>query len=167
MGLDTTHDCWHGPYSMFMRWREWVAAQVGIPLRLMEGFVDYEPDDEDRKWLNTQWRSSPNGTVPMLLNAVDALAKTGGALSWSCFESDPLALLLHHSDCDGKLRWYDCRGIASRLVQIYRQSKDNDLLGHGGLDYRRGCYDSMRRATLRFACGCLRAYKAREDVQFH
>ena len=22
MGLDTTHDCWHGPYSMFMRWRE-------------------------------------------------------------------------------------------------------------------------------------------------
>ena len=21
MGLDTTHDCWHGPYSMFMRWR--------------------------------------------------------------------------------------------------------------------------------------------------
>ena len=21
MGLDTTHDCWHGPYSMFMEWR--------------------------------------------------------------------------------------------------------------------------------------------------
>lgn len=21
MGLDTTHDCWHGPYSAFMRWR--------------------------------------------------------------------------------------------------------------------------------------------------
>lgn len=22
MGLDTSHDCWHGPYSMFMRFRE-------------------------------------------------------------------------------------------------------------------------------------------------
>lgn len=22
MGLDTTHDCWHGPYSQFNRWRE-------------------------------------------------------------------------------------------------------------------------------------------------
>lgn len=22
MGLDTSHDCWHGPYSMFMRYRE-------------------------------------------------------------------------------------------------------------------------------------------------
>ena len=21
MGLDTSHDCWHGPYSSFMRWR--------------------------------------------------------------------------------------------------------------------------------------------------
>ena len=20
MGLDTSHDCWHGPYSAFMRW---------------------------------------------------------------------------------------------------------------------------------------------------
>lgn len=22
MGLDTSHDCWHGPYSSFMEWRE-------------------------------------------------------------------------------------------------------------------------------------------------
>lgn len=22
MGLDTSHDCWHGPYSMFHDWRE-------------------------------------------------------------------------------------------------------------------------------------------------
>lgn len=22
MGLDTSHGCWHGPYSAFMRWRE-------------------------------------------------------------------------------------------------------------------------------------------------
>jgi hypothetical protein len=38
MGLDTTHDCWHGPYSTFNGFRRIVAAQVGMDLDLMEGF---------------------------------------------------------------------------------------------------------------------------------
>ena len=29
MGLDTTHDCWHGPYSQFMKWRCWLHVHVG------------------------------------------------------------------------------------------------------------------------------------------
>jgi hypothetical protein len=33
MGLDTTHDAWHGAYSAFMRWREkvgpvWVKVKM-------------------------------------------------------------------------------------------------------------------------------------------
>jgi hypothetical protein len=31
MGLDTSHDCWHGPYSSFMSWRKAVAKAAGIP----------------------------------------------------------------------------------------------------------------------------------------
>ena len=46
MGLDTTHDCWHGPYSSFMAWRESIAAAAGYPpLRQMNGFggtIDWE-----------------------------------------------------------------------------------------------------------------------------
>lgn len=39
MGLDTTHGCWHGAYSAFMRWREKLAEVAGLPpLMLMEGF---------------------------------------------------------------------------------------------------------------------------------
>lgn len=39
MGLDTTHDCWHGSYSGFMRWRQAVAAAAGLPeLERMEGY---------------------------------------------------------------------------------------------------------------------------------
>lgn len=38
MGLDTTHNCWHGPYSVFGSWREHLAALVGIDLRAMDGF---------------------------------------------------------------------------------------------------------------------------------
>ena len=29
MGLDTTHDCWHGAYSAFMRWRRKVCEVAG------------------------------------------------------------------------------------------------------------------------------------------
>jgi hypothetical protein len=31
MGLDTTHDCWHGAYSAFMRWRRKLAEVAGYP----------------------------------------------------------------------------------------------------------------------------------------
>ena len=30
MGLDTTHDCWHGAYSAFMRWRQKIAEVAGF-----------------------------------------------------------------------------------------------------------------------------------------
>ena len=38
MGLDTTHNCWHGPYSHFNNFRRWVAKQIGLNLDSMEGF---------------------------------------------------------------------------------------------------------------------------------
>ncbi len=38
MGLDTTHNAWHGPYSAFGRFREAVAEAAGIPLQEMDGF---------------------------------------------------------------------------------------------------------------------------------
>lgn len=30
MGLDTSHGCWHGAYSSFMRWRMELAKEVGV-----------------------------------------------------------------------------------------------------------------------------------------
>lgn len=29
MGLDTSHDCWHGAYSSFMRWRKKLSEVAG------------------------------------------------------------------------------------------------------------------------------------------
>jgi hypothetical protein len=29
MGLDTTHDCWHGAYSSFMKWRKALCRAAG------------------------------------------------------------------------------------------------------------------------------------------
>ncbi len=38
MGLDTTHDCWHGPYSSFGQFRKRLAGMIGMNLGAMEGF---------------------------------------------------------------------------------------------------------------------------------
>lgn len=38
MGLDTTHDAWHGPYSFFNNFRKDIAAQIGINLDDCIGF---------------------------------------------------------------------------------------------------------------------------------
>ncbi len=158
MGLDTTHDCWHGPYSMFMRWRVWLASRVGIPLDLMEGFADRVWEQSDVDAISC---GDPKWEV------IRALATLGSPIRWSAMNGDPIVWLLHHSDCDGKIPWWQCKALALRLTQIYRESVDADVAGHGGMDCRRGAYDSMRRATLRFAVGCLHAWKAREHVEFH
>lgn len=38
MGLDTSHNAWHGPYSSFGNFRKKLAAHIGINLDSMEGF---------------------------------------------------------------------------------------------------------------------------------
>jgi hypothetical protein len=36
VGLDTTHDAWHGAYSAFSRWRELIAVAAGYELAEFE-----------------------------------------------------------------------------------------------------------------------------------
>lgn len=43
MGLDTSHDAFHGPYSAFMQLRIWIADKCGIDLIKMEGFGGEAP----------------------------------------------------------------------------------------------------------------------------
>ena len=38
MGLDTTHNCWHGPYSSFNKFRFQLANRIGINLKDYKGY---------------------------------------------------------------------------------------------------------------------------------
>jgi hypothetical protein len=50
MGLDTSHGCWHGPYSRFRRFRRALAkAAWGTNLDDYEGFQD-EPNENARSF---------------------------------------------------------------------------------------------------------------------
>jgi len=39
MGLDTSHECWHGAYSAFTRWRHELATVAGYDVVHVDGEV--------------------------------------------------------------------------------------------------------------------------------
>jgi len=46
VGLDTSHDCWSGPYSMFMRWRQWLHL-----------FITNDPKGATEEALKAAWEA--------------------------------------------------------------------------------------------------------------
>lgn len=161
MGLDTSHDCWHGPYGQFMRWRTWLAAQVGLPLQITEGFIDSILEESDLEKIQALM---PYGLGEPFMTArvsVDGLVRGGGFIRQSII-SHPLKPLLCHSDCNGRLRWWECRDIAIALLAVLRTCERDTKEGAPA----RGCYDGMYQATKRFALGCALAYRERRDVIF-
>jgi hypothetical protein len=97
VGLDTSHDCWHGTYGGFQRWRREVARAAGYPVNdQRQGISDpyYELPWEmfEEKNYQGEWDSVPG--------------------------DDPLLFLLVHSDCDGVIRPEHGAHLAGRLEQL-------------------------------------------------
>jgi hypothetical protein len=112
MGLDTSHNAWHGSYGSFNSWRTEICKQAGLGnLRDYYGF--------------------------------------GGEKQWD--EVHPLFPLLNHSDCDGEIKWEDCKGIADALTEILPKLDD----------------DYFIIKTKAFINGCMEAYNAKENIDFH
>jgi hypothetical protein len=158
MGLDTTHDCWHGAYSAFSRWREKLAEAAELPpLALMDGFYR-PPDPEALTWLAPAEGGPACGSHfgPHVFHWLEGF-RDRLPLRWEALKPDPLHLLLNHSDCDGKLEAKDCAGIADSLERLL-PALDGDGGGHIGL---------WRGKTQTFIDGLRRAAAAGEDVGFH
>ena len=161
MGLDTSHDAWHGPYSSFMSWRLWLAEQIGIPLELMEGF--YYEDDSSNPFKLLDYKYPKGDELEMA--ALKRLRKKL-PLKWSSFKPNPLHILLNHSDCDGYINWRDCGKIANELKKFLSViDNDNNLSKSPNIE--RGVYDGMYKATERFMNGCQLAFSKKEKLDFH
>ena len=171
MGLDVSHGCWSGPYSQFMRWRTWLAARAGYPLGLMEGFFgycDFTPDD----LVFEKHYNAATSIGPWAWDALKACTSNSLPIKWPSAKVDPIVILLHHSDCDGAINWWDAKPLALSLLTIIRSTPDDWHIPEGSLlrweSWRdgRGCYDGMVPPTKRFAVGLMAAYKAREKIIF-
>lgn len=112
MGLDTSHDCFHGSYSTFNSWR--------LILTKLAGYGDiYE-------YLGYRG----NKHFP---------------------KNDILTILLEHSDCDGQIKWEMCDTLSKRLKEILPKFEG----------------EYMQEITKKFIKGLEKAYKRKENVDFH
>jgi len=143
VGLDTSHDCWHGSYAAFLRWRHTLAEAAGYKIR--------EPTPEERD-------------AGVYSPSVD--------IHWEVFEpenyqgewsfvpgDDPLLFLIVHSDCDGVIHPEQGIHIARRLEQLLPFLDGTEEIGH--------IRPHMRGKTQQFIDGLKAAAAAGEDVDFH
>jgi hypothetical protein len=146
MGLDTSHNAWHGAYSAFMRWREKIAQVAGLPpLGLMEGFFEKGNYTDPFKDYAQNW--------PTLAEAFYESCP----IKWDCLKPDPIHKLLHHSDCDGEIAAEDCGPIADSLERLIPLLPQGEGGGHIG---------NWRDKTQQFVTGLRAAAAAGEPLHF-
>jgi hypothetical protein len=104
MGLDTSHNAWHGAYSAFGRWRDKLAE--------VAGYRFYRDPRDGREYPSLNW---------------DAITEDNLYGQWEAIPEDPLILLIAHSDCDGEIQPEHCGPLADRLEQLLPR-----LSGEGG-----------------------------------
>jgi hypothetical protein len=150
MGLDTSHDAWHGAYSAFSRWRCYIAKVAGMPpLELMEGFWGH---GFDRACI------VDHDATNLARNTIERIESTGNLpIPWSALKPDPLHVLLHHNDCGGEISPEDCAEIADRLEELL-PLMSGDFGGHVG---------DVTEKTRKFIAGCRAAAAAGEPLDFH
>lgn len=95
MGLDTTHDCWHGAYSAFSRWRNMLAEAAGYALAKID-----------------------DGPVEDYLIDWGHISQSNLEGEWDQTPADPLLVLLAHSDCDGWINPEQAGPLADRLDEL-------------------------------------------------
>lgn len=147
MGLDTTHDCWHGAYSGFGIFRELVGRAAGLPYRE----ADEQYGDGMRRVLDIDWEQITDDQVAGDWAEPPCINRVG----YDPPLTDPVLYLLIHSDCDGKLRCKYLKELKSRLEDLV--PRFNELAGDG---YGEGRLD-------RFIKGLGDAINKGDDVLFH
>lgn len=100
MGLDTTHDCWHGSYTRFNCFRLSIAEAAGYKLIKKFGEIPY-PD------------------IPYNSYSEDNFLGI-----WEKPVNDPLLFFIAHSDCDGEIKVEQAKLLIPRLKEIYPKVTD-------------------------------------------
>ncbi len=107
MGLDTTHNCWHGAYSGFREFRELVGKAAGLP------YVPSKDGRGDR--LDIDW---DRVTERQIYGHWDRKSPTAYRIGYDPPITDAVLYLLIHSDCGGKLRRGYLPALKARLEEL-------------------------------------------------
>jgi len=107
MGLDTTHNCWHGPYSSFCRWREEIAKLAGYAV----------------------WKVSyDDGMIlPCIMLDWGHITDENLMGEWDYTPTDPLLFLFAHSDCEGVIHPKQAKLLYESLETLMISKENIDL----------------------------------------
>ena len=143
MGLDTTHNCWHGSYGGFTHFRMMLAEAAGY--HVIRGSTKDNQFDNRIYYPHIQldW-----GHVTPQHNFGE----------WDETPSDPLIVLLVHSDCDGVIHPEQSGPLADRMEELLP-----NLRNKPGFGYENYYYDKAKQ----FIKGLRDAHEHREMVEFH
>lgn len=143
MGLDISHNAFHGAYTAFNRFRNAICKVLG---------GTYPPHPKD---------AVDDGGNPL-----DPSRWYWDGDKYSQSTHPGLYLLLCHSDCDGEIKPNDCKLIARELKRFVRPGfEDPSLVGmaDGHLAYQGGYLAVLDK----FIKGCEDAATVNEPLIFH
>lgn len=145
MGLDTTHDCWHGPYGAFHRWRKALAHMAGIDLDKMDGFGIPGRSGE----MLIRWDTLPPDPLHVLLSHsdCDGQIEVADLLPIADRIDAILATLVPTACCPGRFYPGD------------QHDRHGDCIA-------RADYDGFVKACRRFSSGLRLAASLGEPVEF-
>jgi hypothetical protein len=126
MGLDTSHNCWHGSYSSFTRWRHALAEAAGYPVWKVETDKGYF-----QPCIILDWGHLPPGH---LLG------------DWPAVPPDPLLILLTHQDCEGKIEAQHCPHLANAIEALIPKLDDTPKAWASDAELARRFVTGLRKA---------------------
>ena len=151
MGLDCSHDAFHGAYSAFNALRQVVCAAIG---------GSYPPHNFPGFKRGVITRDDLLGTAEPLDNAMIYFCEPGKDVD----VPDGLYEFLTHSDCDGEISPEMCAKVADDLEALL--PKIQAMTGtpwSGHIEARGGYVEALRL----FIAGCRAAHEAGEPLGFH
>ena len=107
MGLDTSHDAWHGSYGAFSRWRDHLAEVAGYESAVLK--------DDYRSTILIDWGHITDKSLYG---------------EWDQTPADPLIVLIAHSDCEGVIHPEQAKPLANRLEELLPGLDEGESGGH-------------------------------------
>ena len=123
MGLDISLDTWHGAYSLFARWRTYLASLGGYHVIQL-----WKTGEFDRQICWHCGISNPDD-FPSPHVCIDWAAVTDDQIrgQWLETPEDALLVLITHSDCDGTIYPRDAGPLADRLEELLPRVNDGAM----------------------------------------
>lgn len=152
MGLDCSHDAFHGAYSAFNRLRQFVCAATGDD----GSFPPHWQCNADGSL-----KEDANGRVPRREGLDDGMFYVGDEYGRDTHPG--LWEFLTHSDCDGQISPEMCVKVADDLERLMPRMEALGWQSHGHIAARGGFIEVVRK----FIAGCRAAAAANEPLDFH